>query len=257
MPVVKPLTLLLLAVALGSGCGSDRANRGEGTVEVVATTATLADLARNAGGRRVHVRALVPKVADPHSWRPGAGTRAALEDAELVVQLGGELDAWLDPVVERQGGRVLTLLPELGPLGEDSHWWLDPVRVQRAVKEIRNELARVDVDGAGYYEAASADYLARLRRLDRETRWCLEAVDARGQRVVAQHDAFRYFRDRYGVDLVGPAASSGAKLGRRLWADTLAPRGSLADSYLGAFAVNVGVLVDAISGGERSCRPQV
>jgi ABC-type Zn uptake system ZnuABC Zn-binding protein ZnuA len=225
---------------------------------VVATTAVLADLARNAGGRRVHVEALVPKVADPHGWRPGAGTRAALEDAELVIRAGGEMDAWLEPVLEREGDlRVLTLLPKVEPLGADSHWWHDPVRVERAVKEIRNELARVDVDGAGHYETASADYLARLRRLDRETRWCLEAVDARGRRVVAQHDAFRYFRDRYGVELVGPAASRGAKLGRRLWADTLAQRGSLADSYLGAFAINVGVLVDAISGGERSCRPQV
>ena len=258
MPQAVALTLVLGVLCAGaSGCGSDRPSRGEGTVKVVTTTVTLADLAHNAGGRRVIVDALVPRVAYPHDWQPGAGTAAAIEDADLVIQLGGELDDWLAEAVARQPGtRVLTLLPKLHPLGDDSHWWQDPVRVQQAMKEIRNELARVDVDGAGYYEAATGEYLARLRRLDQETKWCIEAVHGRGSRIVAQHAGFRYFEDRYGVRIVGPGERRGAKLGRRLWADTLASRGTFSN-YLGAFASNVGTIVDAISDGERSCRPRV
>ncbi len=45
-------------------------------------------------------------------------------------------------------------------------------------------------------------------------------------------------------------------VGRRLWADTLAPVGEPADSYLGALTANTATIVDALSGGARTCRPE-
>lgn len=244
------LAAITCAAALAvAGCGSDRATRGERTVEVVATVAPVADIVRNAGGGRVRVTLLVPRSADPHDWRPEARHREALEEAELVVRAGGGLDDWA-----AGGGAVreLVLLPLLDPLGNDPHWWHDPQRVQRAAKEIRNELARVDLDGAGHYEAATADYLERLRALDTGIRACLRFVPAGSRRLAVQHDAFAYLRARYALPLVG---GSGASLGRRLWADTLAPPGHDADSYLGAMSLNVETIVEALTDGSRTCRP--
>jgi ABC-type Zn uptake system ZnuABC Zn-binding protein ZnuA len=244
------VAICVLGAAL-AGCGSDRATRGEGTLEVVATTAPLADIVRNAGGRRVHVTVLVPRDADPHRWRPGPGDLTAPGDADLVVRSGGEIDAWAAGADEAE--RTLTLLPRVEPLGDDPHWWLDPVRVQRAVKEIRNELARADVHGAGYYEAASADFLVRLRRLDRGIRRCLSPLLGRSrERLAAQHDAFAYFSARYGIEFVRPRR---ATVGRRLWSDTLGPSGTPAGSYLGAMSANTAAIVDGLTGGEGGCRP--
>ena len=240
----------LLAAAASAGCGSDRASRGEGTVEVAATTQPVADLVRNAGGARVRVTTLIPPAADPHEWRPGARARAALREADLLVRSGGALDRW---AAGAGGDRELELLPRLDALGEDPHWWQDPVRVQYAVKEVRDELARADVDGAGYYEAATADYLARLRRLDAGIRRCLSRVERPRPRLATQHDGFAYFRARYGIAIGGPRAR-GATVGRRLWADTLGAAGTPAGSYLGAIAANVAVIVEALSGGEAVCR---
>ena len=244
-------TCLAAVAAAASGCGSDRAARGDGTVEVVTSVAPLADIVRNAGGRRVNVRALVPPGADPHHWRPGASDREALAEADLVVWAGGSLDRW---AAAAENERELALLPRLEPLGEDPHWWQDPVRVQRAAKEIRNELARADVDGAGYYEAATADYLARLRRLHRDIRTCVSMLARPHTRLVAQHDGFAYFNDRYGTAITGPGGR-GANVGRRLWADTLGSSGTPAGSYLGAMAANAATFIDAVSGGADTCRP--
>jgi ABC-type Zn uptake system ZnuABC Zn-binding protein ZnuA len=143
----------------------------------------------------------------------------------------------------------------MDPLDGDPHWWQDPVRVQRAAKEIRNELARADVDGAGYYEAATADFLARLRKLHRDVRACLSLLDDRSVRLAAQHDGFAYFNDRYGTRIVGPAGH-GASVGRRLWADTLGSPGDPADSYLGALTANTATIVDALNGRARTCYPE-
>ena len=165
---------------------------------------------------------------------------------------GGEIDRW---AADGAGGRALGLLPLVDPLGGDPHWWQDPVRVQRAAKEIRNELARADVDGAGYYEAATADFLARLRKLHRDVRTCLSLLDDRRAPLAAQHDGFAYFNDRYGMRIVGPRGR-GAAVGRRLWADALAGPGDPADSYLGALTANTATIVDALSGGASTCRPE-
>jgi ABC-type Zn uptake system ZnuABC Zn-binding protein ZnuA len=197
------------------------------------------------------VTTLVPAEADPHEWRPGRAERDALRRADLVVRSGGALDPW---AADAGAEREIELLSRVEPLGDDPHWWQDPVRAQRAVKEVRNELARADVDGAGYYEAATADFLARLRKLDRGIRRCLAGVPR--ARLAAQHAGFGYFVERYGVSIVGPRGR-GATVGRRLWADTLGPPGTPAATYLGAMAANTARIVDAFGDGRASCRPRL
>jgi ABC-type Zn uptake system ZnuABC Zn-binding protein ZnuA len=242
----------IAAVAgLAAGCGSDRATRGEGTIKVVATLTPLANIAHNAGGARVIVSALVPPDVDPHEWRPGPAERLALQDADVVIWTGGAMDRW---AAEAGGEHTLGLLPKVDPLGDDPHWWQDPVRVERAAKEIRNELARADVDGAGYYEAATADFLARLRKLNRDVRICMSLLSDRQARLATQHDGFAYLNDRYGTAVVGPPGR-GAKVGRRLWADALGEPGTPAGSYLGAMAANTDTIVRALSDGAENCHP--
>jgi zinc/manganese transport system substrate-binding protein len=240
------------AVALMVGCGSDRTSRGEGTIEVASTIGPVADIVHNAGGRRVVVTTIVPRTADAHEWRPDAAARAALREADLVVWTGGALDRW---AVAEPTRRELGLLPLVDPLGDDPHWWQDPVRVERAAKEIRNELARADVHGAGYYEAATADFLERLRQLHRDMKICLGLLDRPLGRLATQHDGFRYFNDRYGTTIVGPKGH-GAEVGRRLWADALGSPGTPPGSYLGAMSVNTTTIVEALSHDEKTCRPE-
>jgi zinc/manganese transport system substrate-binding protein len=48
---------------------------------------------------------------------------------------------------------------------------------------------------------------------------------------------------------------TGAKVGRALWADSLGPRGSSGATYLEAMAFNAEVMVDGMTGGTASCRP--
>jgi ABC-type Zn uptake system ZnuABC Zn-binding protein ZnuA len=250
----RALAFACLAAAAGltGGCSSDRASRGEGTVEVAATIAPVADIVHNAGGRRVAVTTIVPISADAHEWRPDAAARTSLREADLVVWTGGALDRW---AVAGRPRRELGLLPLVDPLGDDPHWWQDPVRVERAAKEIRNELARADVHGAGYYEAATADFLERLRRLHRDVKICLGLLDRPREPLATQHDGFRYFNDRYGTAIVGPKGR-GAKVGRRLWADTLDSPGTAAGSYLGAMSVNTTTIVEGLSRSEKTCRPE-
>src|SRR5688500_10911674 len=106
--------LLLATVVAAAGCGDSdpRAGTGSGEAAVVATTTIAADLVRNVGGDRVHVDSLVPAGADPHGHEPRPSDAVAISEAELVVKSGGDLDQWLDDLIENAGGEAseVTLL---------------------------------------------------------------------------------------------------------------------------------------------------
>jgi len=45
-------------------------------------------------------------------------------------------------------------------------------------------------------------------------------------------------------------------VGGELWADTLGPRGSGAETYLGSLSANTATLAEGMSGGRVRCRPR-
>lgn len=48
---------------------------------------------------------------------------------------------------------------------------------------------------------------------------------------------------------------AGARVGGKLWADSLGPRGSGAETYIGALTANTAAMVEGMSGGSVRCRP--
>ena len=181
---------------------------------MVATTPVAADLVRNVGGDRVEVTSIVPADADPHDYQPRPSDVAALADADLVLRSGGELDGWLDDLVESAGAdaQTATLMDSVDPLageGEaDPHWWHDPGNAIRAVRAIEAQLIRVDPDGRRTYRRHADRYLRRIRALDAEIAACIARVAPEERRIVTTHDALGYFADRYGVEVVGAVIPS-------------------------------------------------
>ncbi len=49
---------------------------------------------------------------------------------------------------------------------------------------------------------------------------------------------------------------AGVKVGAQLWADTLGPRGSGAETYLGSLSANTAAMAEGMSGGKVRCRPR-
>ena len=85
----------------------------------------------------------------------------------------------------------------------DPHFWFDPLRVQQAVNLIAVELSALDPDGQGYFLANAESY---NHELDDLHHWIEDQVARvpEGHRVlVTSHDAFQYFAQRYGFEVVG------------------------------------------------------
>jgi len=213
--------LLLVAGIAATGCGfvGEREGTeatGGGPVDVVTTTNFITDTVREVGGSRVSVGGLMGPGVDPHLYKASAGDVNDLRDADAVFYSGLYLEAKMQEVFEEIGEskpvfaitdempREELLEPPAGaPVEEeyDPHVWFDVSLWKYAVRQVRDGLIEVDPVGANEYRRNARDYLARLDRLDRETRRKLATIPE-GQRVlITSHDAFRYLGKRYDLDV--------------------------------------------------------
>ncbi len=209
-----------LAVACGAGAGPDT---GGGAVQVVTTTALLADLVKNVGGERVQVHSIVPPGADVHSFQTTPADSIAISRARVIVSNGFGLDTFLEPVLESaKGAGVIHVIAAEGlepesdyrsndqppadgraggenrGLQGDPHLWQNPLFAIHYIEGIRDGLASADPDHAPDYRANAGKYIGELRRLDREISDILSAVAPDRRHLVTFHDAFSHFARRYG-----------------------------------------------------------
>jgi ABC-type Zn uptake system ZnuABC Zn-binding protein ZnuA len=208
--------VLLLTLAVLAGCTSTEDSGGDAALRVVATTTQAADFARQVGGDRVAVTALLGAGADPHDFEPKPSDARAVAQADVVLRSGGDLDAWLGDVVDGAGGdaRVVTLIDEVERRADDPHWWQDPRNVVRAVAAIRDAFVAADAAGEQAYVDGAARYADEVRRLDAAIAQCFADLPAARRKLVTNHDSFRYFAARYDIEVLGsivPALSSSAQ----------------------------------------------
>ena len=94
----------VLALVVASACSSGSV-RPPGPLRIVATTSTLASLARGATGG-AEVRSLVPVGVSPEDYQPTPADIAALHDADVLVENGAGLELWLEGTIRNAGNRT-------------------------------------------------------------------------------------------------------------------------------------------------------
>ena len=195
----------LLALVCGCGRGGDGA-----PVLVVATTTQVADLVRNVAGERASVDSILRPNSDPHDYEPRPSDAIAVAQADVVFRSGGDLDGWLDDVLDSAGGDAqrVTLIDSVRRDGDDPHWWQDPRNAILAVRAIRDALIEADPNGRAGYERRAAAYANRLRALDAQVARCLGRVPAAQRKLVTTHDALGYFARRYDIQVIGAVIPS-------------------------------------------------
>ena len=207
------------ASPVGPGSGGSGASGSDGRVIVVTTTTTVfADLVRQVGGELVDAVSLVPNGGDVHTFAPRPSDMRRLSSARLIVMNGLGLDDWVGRLISDAGAtapvvRLAEDLPGarylLDPSGTTNpHLWLEVPNAERYVARIADALATVDPQHAAAYRAGAADYMARLGQLDGWIRAQIASIPPQNRRLVAFHDAFPYFADAYGLEIVGTVVAA-------------------------------------------------
>ncbi len=210
------------ALALpGAGCGSGSGGGSSSRLDVVATTTQIGDFVRNVGGEAVEVDQILQPNTDPHEYEPRPSDVEGAASAELVFASGDNLDAWVDQIVSGSGSdaevidlgaRVPIRLPGESSGAEasqyDPHWWHDPRNAEAAVREIERALVGADPSHKSEFKRNADAYLTELQALDHGIAKCIDSVPEPQRKLVTDHDAFGYFANRYGIEVVGAVIPS-------------------------------------------------
>lgn len=229
---MKKLTVLMIVLALLTGCTAPIEDPPEGRPQVVAAIFPAYDFARAAAGDCADVELLLPPGAESHSYEPTPADILKVQRCDLFLYLGGESDTWVDTILlaidmegtamrmvdcvellEEQTVEGMQAAPEHeheheheehehGPgevVGMDEHVWTDPENAAIITEAVGEALAAIDPSNADAYRASASTYAADLRALDADFSNLFQSLPDRTM-VFGDRFPLRYFAEAYDID---------------------------------------------------------
>lgn len=218
MRSIKLMIAMILAWSLTPRAFAD--------LKVATSLSDLADVAQEVGGKHVKAISLAKGYEDPHFVPAKPSLMKAIQDADVFVSVGLELDGgWLPLVIpgsrnpkiqpgtkgfvdasegvnvlEKPVGTINRADGDIHPLG-NPHYYMDP----KNLEVVADHLARVfsDLDPAN-----AGDYASNAKAFDEKMeeslkKWEKELKPYAGTSVVTFHENFIYFADRFGLKIFG------------------------------------------------------
>ncbi|RMG73387.1 MAG: ATP-binding cassette domain-containing protein [Bacteroidetes bacterium] len=186
-------------------------------LRVLATTTILADLAQSVAGPHAEVQSLMPTGGDPHVYDPVPGDARKVAEADLILRNGLKLEGWLDEMIEQgsEAGKIVTVSQGVKPIQSadhpeayDPHAWMNVRHAMRYVENIRDALVLRDPMHAAAYRQQAQVYLEQLAALDAYILAQIQRIPEARRILATSHDAFRYYGNRYGLQVVSILGTS-------------------------------------------------
>jgi manganese/zinc/iron transport system substrate-binding protein len=185
-------------------------------LEIVTTTAQIADMARHVAGDQAVVTSIMGEGVDPHLYKPLSSDVRRIMGADVVLYNGLKLEGRMGDIFERAASRgrfvravasgidqKFLLVPEGQEGHPDPHVWMDVKAWMAATQVIATALCQADPDGCEMYHANAAIYVAELVTLDEYVRQVMTSIPSKQRVLVTAHDAFNYFGRAYGLEVQG------------------------------------------------------
>jgi ABC-type Zn uptake system ZnuABC Zn-binding protein ZnuA len=196
-------------------------------LRVVASTNIVGDAVSQVGGDAIDLTVLMGLGQDPHSYEPTPADLSQIEMAHVAFVNGFGLEGGLLGLLEplESGVPIVPVSAGIEPrefehadeheeesheaadqhahAGGDPHTWMDPNNVEIWAANIAEVLSDLDPANADTYQANAATYVEQLEELDAYIEQQVSRIPPGERKLVTNHEAFGYFADRYGLEVVG------------------------------------------------------
>jgi ABC-type Zn uptake system ZnuABC Zn-binding protein ZnuA len=217
-----------LIVALAA-CGTDESSGATSSSEtaipsdqirVVTTVAPITSIAANIIGDRAEIIGIVPEGTNSHTFEPPPSAAEVMSTADVVFINGLQLE---EPTKElalanvADGVEVVEIGDQVISPGQykydfsfpesggkpNPHLWTDPVLVKAYADVIHDTMIEIDPEGASVYDANLAEFEQLVDDFDAATVTAFDTIPEDQRKLVTYHDAYAYFADTYGWNVIG------------------------------------------------------
>lgn len=213
----KVVMAIIVATAVLAGCTANTGDQEDDVLNVVATTSMLGDLASVIGGDAVKVTHLMGPGIDPHLYQASANDVTRLQDADVVIYNGIDLEGKMGDVfgsLEDDGKDIIraedaldddALLPadEDEDYLHDPHIWFDVDLWKQVASHIKEELSTIDPDNKEIYQSNYTAYVEELDELVTYIENRIKEIPEEQRVLITAHDAFGYFGEAYDFEVIG------------------------------------------------------
>lgn len=181
--------------------------------QVVSTSTIIADLTEKVGGDEISHQGILEPGADPHVYEPTPQNSVALEQADLILYNGFNLEPGIIKMISSTGvnakkyavGEVVTPLDfeYQGQQEPDPHVWGDAQNAIAMTKAIRDRLIELSPEDRAEFTANAEELITELQQVDRWITEQIKTIPPAKRRLVTTHDAFQYYTRAYGLEMAG------------------------------------------------------
>ena len=200
----KTILSFLAILLLLSGC--NKKNESD-KIKVSVSFYPLSYFAQEIGKQHIEVFNVLDKGSDAHDYEPSIQDRIRIEDSELFIHNGFDLEHWVDKTLASIKNDNLLIVdsstgidPILRNGHADPHIWLDPFLAQTQIENIYHALVAVDPIHQKDYESNMLLLKEKLTTLQNEF---AALSQLKNQTLVLEHEIFSYLSYRYGFNQVG------------------------------------------------------
>jgi manganese/iron transport system substrate-binding protein len=216
--------IALAAVGLAS-CGQStpttQTNESD-RLKVVATTSVLCDLTEQIAGDTIDLTCLLKPGVDAHVYEPVPEDRQAIEDAQLILYSGYNLEPDLIKIIKASSNTAPKIAvaevavpnpimgeehdrghEEEGEKVPDPHVWHNAQNGIRMVGVIQTNLAQLEPANAELYTKNAQTLKDELNRIDSWIKSEIVTISKTNRKIVTTHDAMGYYAAAYGIPVEG------------------------------------------------------
>jgi zinc/manganese transport system substrate-binding protein len=192
-------------------------------LNVVATTPDLASIANEIGGDHIDLTVLAKPTEDPHFVDAKPSLILKLNRADVVIEGGAELEiGWLPRLLDQSrnvklaaGAPGHVACSQGVPLKEipstldrskgdihaagNPHYIVDPANAKIVARNITEAFCALDAKSSTAYRANLQKFTDALDA--KLVEWQKKLEPFKGQQVVAYHNSWLYFGDRFGLNI--------------------------------------------------------
>ena len=161
-------------------------------LNIVATTFSTYDFSKQIVGEKGDVTFLLGPGVDAHSYEPSASDLIKIQNADVLIYIGGEMEKWMDKVLETDvidinKTKLIKVTDSVNTIEEievdgaeeeeeeeeekeekeegafDEHIWTSPENAIKMVNYLSNKFSEIDNENKEFYQENANTYTSQIR----------------------------------------------------------------------------------------------